>query len=77
MQRVAIARAIASKPMLIFSDEATGNLDEKNSIQVMEMLCDVCKKNNISLVFVTHDISLTKYADKTKKLDFELGLIDI
>lgn len=77
MQRVAIARAIASKPTVIFSDEATGNLDEKNSIQVMEMLCDICKKHNTSLVFVTHDISLTKYADKTKKFDFELGLIDV
>lgn len=76
MQRVAIARAIASKPIVIFSDEATGNLDEKNSIQVMEMLCDICKKSNISLVFVTHDISLTKYADKIKKFDSELGLID-
>ncbi len=77
MQRVAIARAIVSKPKIIFSDEATGNLDEKNSVQVMEMLSNICRKNDISLVFVTHDISLTKYADRTKKFDFESGLVDV
>lgn len=77
MQRVAIARAIASKPKIIFSDEAMGNLDEKNSIQVMEMLSGICREYNISLIFVTHDISLTKYADRTAKFDSELGLIDV
>lgn len=67
MQRVAIARAIVSMPKIIFSDEATGNLDETNSHVVMELLNQCCADYNISLVYVTHDESLVKYADKVRR----------
>lgn len=67
-QRVAVARAIASKPKIIFADEATGNLDESNSINVMESLTEMAKKYNISVVFVTHDASMLKYADRVISL---------
>lgn len=74
MQRVCIARAIASNPKIIFSDEATGNLDELNSLIVMDLLSECCNKNNVALLYVTHDMSLTKYADKVAHLDSRTGL---
>ena len=64
MQRTAIARAVASAPAVIFSDEATGNLDEVNTIQVMELLKGCCEEEGIALLFVTHDMRLTRYADR-------------
>lgn len=62
-QRVAIARALVNQPKIVFSDEATGNLDADNSKQVMELLVNSCRKNNASLVYVTHDSGCVKYAD--------------
>ena len=53
-QRVAIARAIASQPKILFADEPTGSLDEKNSKLVLDMLLNINKKYNTSLVVVTH-----------------------
>ena len=64
MQRAAVARAVYSKPEIIFSDEATGNLDEKNSEMVMKLMCEVCDEYKMTLVFVTHDMQLVKYADR-------------
>lgn len=63
-QRVAIARALVNKPSVIFSDEATGNLDHTNSILVMNMLVECCKTYGSSLIYVTHDYELTHYADR-------------
>lgn len=68
-QRVAIARALIYKPQVIFSDEATGNLDKKNSIQVMDMLAECCDRNNLTLIYVTHDQSLLHYADRIINLE--------
>lgn len=68
-QRVAIARAIVSRPKVIFSDEATGNLDKKNSIVVMDMLVNCCKQYGASLIYVTHDMELTHYADRVINID--------
>lgn len=67
-QRVAIARALIGAPSILFSDEATGNLDRKNSIQVMDLLTECCSAQNVALVFVTHDESLLRYADKVVRI---------
>lgn len=67
-QRVAIARALIGNPAVIFSDEATGNLDQKNSIQVMNMLTECCSAQNVALIFVTHDESLLHYADRVIRI---------
>ena len=53
-QRVAIARALAAQPKILFADEPTGSLDEKNSKIVLDMLLDINKKYKASLVVVTH-----------------------
>ena len=62
-QRVAIARAIVNHPKVIFADEPTGNLDEENSMLVVEMLIDLCKKFNASLLMVTHDNDYIRYGE--------------
>ncbi|MEO0296086.1 MAG: ABC transporter ATP-binding protein, partial [candidate division WOR-3 bacterium] len=60
-QRVAIARAIVGEPEIIFADEPTGSLDEKNALKVMEILFDLVYKNNVSLIMVSHNPLWTKY----------------
>lgn len=67
-QRVGIARAFVGKPSVIFADEPTGNLDSKTTEQVMDMLIDISKKNNITFVMVTHDNELAKKAQRVVTL---------
>ncbi|MEG2353143.1 MAG: ABC transporter ATP-binding protein [Clostridium sp.] len=63
-QRVAIARALMSKPKVIFADEPTGNLDSKNTEEVLELLSKSIKKYNQTLVMITHDPAIAKTADR-------------
>jgi lipoprotein-releasing system ATP-binding protein len=53
-QRVAIARALSRSPKMVLADEPTGNLDQKNSSQVRELLLEVQKEQGLTLVVVTH-----------------------
>jgi len=64
-QRVAIARALVNEPEIIFADEPTGNLDSKNSDEVMQMLMELSDEYNATLVVVTHDPELAKMGDRT------------
>lgn len=63
-QRVAIARALVNSPQIIFADEPTGNLDSKNGSQVMDMLINLTKEDDVTLVVVTHDESLAVHGDR-------------
>lgn len=63
-QRVAIARALIAKPDIVFADEPTGNLDSKSSGEVMNLLCNIRKKMNKTLVIITHDPRIAKIADR-------------
>ena len=63
-QRVGIARAFVAKPKIVFADEPTGNLDTKTTKEVMELIKSMALKHKQTIVMVTHDISLSKYADK-------------
>lgn len=63
-QRVGIARAFVSNPSIIFADEPTGNLDSKTTAEVMSLITEVIHKNNQTMVLVTHDENVAKYADK-------------
>lgn len=66
-QRVAIARALANNPKIIFADEPTGNLDSKSGMAVMSILKGLNEKG-ITIIMVTHEQELTKYASKIIKL---------
>lgn len=61
-QRVAIARAIASKPLFLLADEPTGNLDTKRSVEIMEILCELNATLGITILMVTHEPDMARYA---------------
>jgi len=63
-QRVAIARSLANNPRVILADEPTGNLDSKMGREIMEMLLELHSGNGKTIVMVTHDESLSGYADR-------------
>ena len=63
-QRVAIARAMANKPAIILADEPTGNLDNKNSEEVMELLKASVKKYQQTLILITHENEIAQMADR-------------
>ena len=63
-QRVSIGRALSNKPSIILADEPTGNLDSKNSKEVLELLKYCAKKYNQTLILITHDINIAKSADR-------------
>ena len=62
-QRVAIARAVVGEPKIILADEPTGNLDSKNSKEVMDLLCELHKQGT-TIVMVTHSQHNASYADR-------------
>ena len=63
-QRVSIGRALITKPSIILADEPTGNLDSKNSIEVMELLKSANELFGQTIIMVTHDENLAKYAKR-------------
>ncbi|MFT7616246.1 MAG: putative ABC transport system ATP-binding protein [Candidatus Woesearchaeota archaeon] len=64
-QRVAIARALVNDPEVVLADEPTGNLDSKTGFSIMEFLLHLNKKENVTIIMVTHDDDLAKWADRT------------
>ena len=68
-QRVAIARAFASRPKVLFADEPTGNLDTGTGKRVVELLFDLNRDSNATLVLVTHDAALAERCNRAIALD--------
>lgn len=68
-QRVAIARSLISSPEILIADEPTGNLDKKNSKEVIELIFKLQKIHKSTLILVTHDKSLADLCDQTIILD--------
>jgi putative ABC transport system ATP-binding protein len=62
-QRIAIARALANDPPLILADEPTGNLDSSNGRHILDLLLNVRRTRNVTLVLVTHDLNVAAVAD--------------
>ena len=72
-QRVAIARSLISSPEILIADEPTGNLDKKNSEEVMKLIFKLQKDCGSTLILVTHDLSLANLCNK--KIELDNGLI--
>jgi len=68
-QRVAIARALANRPKLILADEPTGNLDTATGKMIFDLLHSLSRKENTTIVVVTHDLEIAGKTDKTFKLN--------
>lgn len=67
-QRVSIARALANKPSLILADEPTGNLDSENGAMIFQLLHDLARKEQTTIIVVTHDLDIAGKTDVTFKL---------
>ena len=63
-QRVAIARAIAKNPKLLLCDEPTGALDYNTGKQILKLLQDTCRKENMTVIIITHNTAIAPMADK-------------
>jgi len=68
-QRVAIARALASPAPLLLADEPTANLDERNALQVSELLRELAHVDSRAVIVVTHDPRMTAYADRIVEIE--------
>ncbi len=67
-QRVSIARALINRPKVIFADEPTGNLDRETGARVLDLLREINKENNTTLVMVTHDREVALRSDRIVEL---------
>jgi putative ABC transport system ATP-binding protein len=67
-QRVMIARALSTDPKLVLADEPTGSLDTQRGDEVLELLAEVCREREVSVVLVTHDPKAASYADRVHAL---------
>jgi putative ABC transport system ATP-binding protein len=65
---VAIARAFIAKTPLLLADEPTGNLDEKNAKNIMEILKNLHKETKNTVLLITHDSDIASYANKVYEL---------
>lgn len=63
-QRVAIARALAKNPKLLLCDEPTGALDYNTGKQILQLLQDTCRKDNITVILITHNSAIAPMADR-------------
>lgn len=72
-QRTAVARALANNPDILLADEPTGSLDPQHATVVFDLLLDLVRKNNMAMLFVTHDMNLAARADK--KITIDNGIV--
>ena len=73
-QRVAIARAIAKNPKLLLCDEPTGALDYKTGKQILKLLQDTARKENMTVLIITHNGAISPMADKV--IHFKNGTVE-
>jgi len=68
-QRVAVARALANKPKLLLADEPTANIDTRHQQQVVDLIRDTCREENVALVLVTHTPEVAKQFERVENLE--------
>jgi putative ABC transport system ATP-binding protein len=69
MQRVAIARALTNRPHVLFADEPTGDLDSETGKQVMELIKEFHEETKTTIIIITHEQDIAKYAQRQIKLE--------
>ena len=67
-QRIAIARALVNDPPILFCDEPTGNLDSKTGENIMKIIAQLNREKNMTVVLVTHNEDLVKFAKRTLRM---------
>ena len=72
-QRTAVARALANEPEILLADEPTGSLDPAHATAVFDQLLELVRKNNMAMLFVTHDMGLASRADR--KITIANGIV--
>jgi lipoprotein-releasing system ATP-binding protein len=68
-QRVALARALAGNPKVLLADEPTGNLDHRTGEMIMSLLEDLHQTHRLTSIYVTHNLSFARRADRVLLLD--------
>jgi len=68
-QRVAVARALANRPQLILADEPTANVDMGNQQQVIDLIRETCREENVALILVTHAPEVAEQFDRVEYLE--------
>jgi ABC-type lipoprotein export system ATPase subunit len=75
-QRVAVARALANKPKILLADEPTANVDAGHQQQVLDLICDTCREENVALMIVTHSAEVAGQFGRVDRLDdFNLAAV--
>ena len=68
-QRVAVARALANKPSLLLADEPTANIDPRNQQNIIDLIRENCRQENIALVLVTHAMEVANQFERVDRLE--------
>jgi ABC-type lipoprotein export system ATPase subunit len=68
-QRVAVARALANRPKVLLADEPTANVDGANQEQIVELLRQTCREQNVTLILVTHTADVAGQFDRVEQLE--------
>ena len=68
-QRVAVARALVNRPVLLLADEPTANIDPSHQQQVIDLLREVCRAENVAMLLVTHSDDVTGQFDRVEHLE--------
>ena len=68
MQRAAIARSLIADPEVLFADEPTGNLDRRTGREIIDLLRNLNRQQNLTIVMVTHDMTIAEGADRVVRL---------
>ncbi len=63
-QRLAIARALINQPPILLADEPTGNLDSRNSAEIMEIIRKLHREQGLTVILVTHEVEVANYAER-------------
>ena len=68
-QRVAVARALANRPALLLADEPTANIDPQNQQQIVDLIREACREDNVALLMVTHSMEVANQFERVDRLE--------